>query len=230
MRKELTVAVLSLLFSGVSAIAEETADMKKYKIPDEVDCSVRKNDRVTVCLDKTGQKITGVLTKYAEGTLIRTYPLKDGILQGTATAYYISGGTLWEKPYIDGKLNGTVKKYYKSGGVESAEPYKDGKKEGVAKYYYENGTMLAQGIYIGGKRNGSTRFYTKEGVLSAEFNSENNRFISGFSYQDVKDANGNKKTDSDGKVVTEKHAFTQEELQEFNNHNSLIPIKGFSEL
>lgn len=69
-----------------------------YIIPDDVRCYVRKEDRVTFCTDHDGAPINGEMRKYREDELIRTYPLKDGVLNGTAVSYYISGGILAEKP------------------------------------------------------------------------------------------------------------------------------------
>ena len=65
-----------------------------YIIPDDVRCYVRKEDRVTFCTDHDGAPINGEMRKYREDELIRTYPLKDGVLNGTADSYYISGGIL----------------------------------------------------------------------------------------------------------------------------------------
>ena len=119
-----------------------------YIIPDDVRCYVRKEDRVTFCTDHDGAPINGEMRKYREDELIRTYPLKDGVLNGTAVSYYISGGILAEKPYKDGKLDGVAKTYYKTGKEETVVPYTAGKREGVAKYYYQNGYMQGQGIYM----------------------------------------------------------------------------------
>lgn len=97
-----------------------------YIIPDDVRCYVRKEDRVTFCTDHDGAPINGEMRKYREDELIRTYPLKDGVLNGTAVSYYISGGILAEKPYKGGKLDGVAKTYYKTGKEETVVPYTAG--------------------------------------------------------------------------------------------------------
>lgn len=151
-----------------------------YIIPDDVRCYVRKEDRVTFCTDHDGAPINGEMRKYREDELIRTYPLKDGVLNGTAVSYYISGGILAEKPYKGGKLDGVAKTYYKTGKEETVVPYTAGKREGVAKYYYQNGYMQGQGIYINGRLNGPSRLYDESGELVYELTYENDTVVSAY--------------------------------------------------
>lgn len=151
-----------------------------YIIPDDVRCYVRKEDRVTFCTDLDGAPVNGEMRKYREDELIRTYPLKNGVLNGTAVSYYISGGILAEKPYKDGKLDGVAKTYYKTGKEETVVPYTAGKREGVAKYYYQNGYMQGQGIYINGRLNGPSRLYDENGELVYELTYQNDTVTSAY--------------------------------------------------
>lgn len=164
--KTITLSVLALLMS-FSALADAdgkaTPQKEFYIIPEDVKCRVNKKDKITRCTDLNGTLITGEMRKFRENTLIRSYPLKDGILEGMAKAYYISGNKLSEKPYKKGQLDGLVKTYYKNGTLETATPYQKGKKEGVAKAYYENGTLEWQGIYINNALNGASRLYATNG-------------------------------------------------------------------
>lgn len=173
-----------------------------YIIPDDVRCYVRKEDRVTFCTDHDGAPVNGEMRKYREDELIRTYPLKDGVLNGTAVSYYISGGILAEKPYKDGKLDGVAKTYYKTGKEETVVPYTAGKREGVAKYYYQNGYMQGQGIYIGGRLNGSSRLYDTTGDLVYELTYQNDTVTSAYCmYKKSPDTGKRYRKDLDAKTV-----------------------------
>lgn len=183
-------AVAVLCFTASSLIAQETPSSNVYIIPDDASCTVRKEDRVTFCTDKEGNPITGELRKYRERELIRTYPLENGILNGTAMSYYINSGVLSEKPYVNGKLHGLVKTYYKNGKTESITPYTNGAKEGVAKSYYENGYMQAQGIFIGNSLNGASRMYDERGEFVYELTYQNNTIISGYCMYKTEPDNG----------------------------------------
>ena len=173
------ISSLRQIFPEPAPTAAQPAD-GVYIIPDDVRCYVRKEDRVTFCTDHDGAPINGEMRKYREDELIRTYPLKDGVLNGTAVSYYISGGILAEKPYKDGKLDGVAKTYYKTGKEETVVPYTAGKREGVAKYYYQNGYMQGQGIYINGRLNGPSRLYDESGELVYELTYENDTVVSAY--------------------------------------------------
>lgn len=173
-----------------------------YIIPDDVRCYVRKEDRVTFCTDLDGAPVNGEMRKYREDELIRTYPLKDGVLNGTAVSYYISGGILAEKPYKDGKLDGVAKTYYKTGKEETVVPYTAGKREGVAKYYYQNGYMQGQGIYIDGRLNGSSRLYDTTGDLVYELTYQNDTVTSAYCmYKKSPDTGKRYRKDLDAGIV-----------------------------
>ena len=163
-----------------TATSSPKAEKNYYVIPDDVRCYVRKEDSITFCTDYAGVPITGEMRKYRENELIRSYLLKDGILNGVTVSYYISGGILAEKTYKNGKLNGVTKTYYKTGKEETVIPYMDGKREGVAKYYYPNGYMQGQGIYIGDRLNGPSRLYDENGELVYELTYENDTIVSAY--------------------------------------------------
>lgn len=187
MHKIIPYTMAACLLTGVSAIAEETQATsvdenkpKVYILPDDVKCYIRKQDKITFCTDLNNAPITGELQKYQEAELIRKYPIKDGIIQGTVVAYYANGDIMSEKTYKKGKLDGEAKTYYKGNKIKTLTPYKQGKKEGVGKVYYENGFMQEQGIYINNKLNGKYRLYEENGEMVYELIFKNNDLVSGY--------------------------------------------------
>lgn len=225
MGKKLALAMAAAVVCGginaaadVSPVAaEETAapeQPKVYVMPDDVRCYLLKNERITYCTDKQGQPITGEMRKYREGELIRSYPLQNGILEGTAVSYYIHGGILSEKPYTKGKLNGAVKNYYENGKVSEVLPYINGIQEGVTKIYYENGYLQGQGIYIGGKQNGMTRLYDTAGNLVYELQYSDNRLASGYCL-----------TQKSPQAAPAKHELSAEEISLLNKNEIILELK-----
>ncbi len=173
----LSVGVALLSMPSLS-YAEDTAI---YVIPDEAKCVVRKQDKRTYCTDKSGNAITGELRRYKDNTLYRLYPLKGGILEGTALTYYSDSTLKSEKPYTNGQLNGMVKEYYASGVLESETPYVNGKKEGIGKIYNEDGKIFIQMIYTKDKANGEMRVYSDNQILYSFINA-NDKISSGKYY------------------------------------------------
>ncbi len=197
---------LTVMLSAATAIAAEQAAPKIYIIPDDVDCVVRKQDRVTYCTDKNGAPITGELHRYKEKELVRVYPLENGILNGVAINYFISGGVYSEKPYVHGKAEGMSTTYYKGGAVENTIPYVGNQKEGVAKYYYPDGTMQGQGIFVANKLNGPSRLYTESGIAVYELVYQNGTVVSGWCLvkekADAPDSSAKKKELSPAQINT----------------------------
>ncbi len=214
----------TVIFSSINAVAdvspdaeEETVAQKQPKVyimPDDVRCHLLKKERITYCIDKHGEPITGELRKYREGELIRSYPLQKGILEGTAVSYYIRGGILSEKPYTKGKLNGTVKNYYENGKVKDVLPYINGVQEGVTKIYYKNGYLQGQGIYINGKQNGMTRLYDTAGNLVYELQYNNDILTSGYCL-----------TQKSPQSAPSKHELTDEDINQLNKNQTSLELK-----
>lgn len=179
---------LNILYQSIAMLALlqpcNAEEKNIYVIPQEAQCSVRKADKITYCIEKrTGEPITGELHRYFNNNLKSVYPLTNGILEGAAYAYYTNGTVKSEKPYSQGKLNGIVKEYTDKGQLIAETPYENGLQEGVAKYYNTDGTILAQAIYENGKTNGEMRIYVPDGTVLYSFINEDGMFVSGtYSY------------------------------------------------
>lgn len=148
--------VLSVLFS--TAISAEES-IKRYVTPDDVQCSLKAPQNIMFCTDNDGTPLTGEMVKYFEGTIIRLYTLKEGILDGTGYVYYADGTPKSEIPYVRGQVNGVMKKYDRMGKLSEEIPYQNNKKEGIAKYYDEKGSLISQIVYLEDKPNGDMYIY-----------------------------------------------------------------------
>lgn len=153
-----------------------------YIIPKDAKCTVRKTDKLTFCTDLNDAPITGELRRYQDNNLIRLYPLKDGLLEGTAITYYANGNPQTEKQYKKGVLNGLMREYNYTGSLQTEIPYRNGLKEGIAKTYDENGNMVSQMIYSNDALNGEMRIYTPDGKTLYSFQNEENKLVSGTYY------------------------------------------------
>lgn len=173
------IGLVAALFSNINTAQ---SDPEIYIIPEEAKCVIRKADKLTFCTDLEGKPITGELHRYQDNTLIRMYPLKDGLLEGTAITYYANGRPKSEKTYTAGILNGSVREYYDSGSLQDEIPYVNGIKEGIAKSYREDGKMFSQMIYVEDALNGEMRLYTPEGKTLYSFENEENKLVSGTYY------------------------------------------------
>lgn len=153
-----------------------------YSIPKDAVCRINKQEKKTICTDNDGKRITGKVQRFAEGKLIMSYEVKNGLFNGKALRYYLTDLLYSEKNYDNGVLEGDVKTYYENGVLMSVIPYKNGSKEGVAKYYYEDGNLQGQGIYINNKSNGAFRFYAPNGTTSFDFTMENDKIAKAVCY------------------------------------------------
>lgn len=173
---------IGLALTLLGNVAKAHASPEIYIIPDDAKCTVRKTDKLTYCTDLDGKPITGELRRYQDNTLVRIYPMSEGLLEGTATTYYANGTPQSQKQYKKGVLNGVVREYANNGSLQTETPYINGLKEGIAKVYNENGKMLSQMIYSEGELNGEMRIYTPAGKTLYSFENEDGKLISGTYY------------------------------------------------
>ncbi len=174
---------IGLTIALIYGVSISTAQSKPeiYLIPDEAKCTVRA-DKLNYCTDMAGKPITGELHRYQGDTLVRSYALKNGLLEGSTITYYANRFPKLEKQYKKGVLNGFVRQYYANGSLETEMPYVNGIKEGIAKSYGKDGQMLSQMIYAGDALNGEMRLYTPEGKTLYSFENEENKLVAGSYY------------------------------------------------
>lgn len=179
-----------LLSSSTGNTAEEAAVPQIYIVPTDAECSYNKTNRTMSCTDKDGAPITGEVRQYQENTLVRQYPVVEGLVEGLAVAHYTTGELMTEKPYTAGKLNGEIKSYDERGRLQKITPYVDGKKEGVEKEYHEDGYLQVQAIIVNGKYNGAAKMYDKDGNTLLDLTYANNKIARGSCYYKANDAKG----------------------------------------
>ena len=176
-------ALFLTLILSTPVLAE--VDIKRYITPDDVQCSLKAPQNIMFCTDNDGAPITGEMVKYFEGTIIRLYTLKDGILDGTGYVYYTDGTPKSEIPYIQGQVNGIMKKYDRMGKLSEEIPYQNNKKEGIAKYYDEKGSLISQMVYLDDEPNGDMYIYDSlKKIPLYRLKNLSGQFISGtYTYQ-----------------------------------------------
>ena len=189
-------------------------NVKVYIIPQEVKCKKDKN-RITHCTDKAGTPITGLMHKYREDELIRTYEMTDGVLNGKASSYYVRIDQKYsEKNYKEGRLNGESYEWHKNGVLKSVIPYVEGRKEGIYKAYDEEGRMREQAIYIGGKLNGPSRIYATDKNIIFDLNFANNQLQKGTCLYQEKTPAIKQGTKEQRKLIRRK--LSKEEINKIN--------------
>lgn len=218
--------LFSILLSSVTAVsAQEASEPNIYIIPKDVNCVVRRLDKVTYCTDKnTGLPVTGEMYKYREGRKIQFYPMENGVLEGTAVKYYLSGGVQSEKNYKQGQLDGVVKNYYSHGVLSSEETYVSGKKEGISRTYDDKGNLLGQAIYIEGQLNGEMRLYDRSGQQLYSFNTSEDKLVSGSYY--FKDADKILVTEIPPTIIAALNNKCLELQTEFTEDSCAVVFKG----
>lgn len=174
------LVLMAAVVGGIGKIHAEEANI--YIVPDEAHCLYSKSQKTMRCIDNEGKPINGIIHKYKENQLIREYPVKNGLIEGTAVAHYTNGEIMMEKPYTAGKLNGEVKSYDKDGKLVKITPYINGKKEGVEKHYAEEGFLQEQMVIINGKLNGPAKLYDKDGNTIINLTYAQNRIANGLCY------------------------------------------------
>ena len=65
--------------------------------------------------------------------------LKEGLLEGLRTVYYLDGTTSYFRNYINGVENGESKEYFQNGRIHQEGVFKNGKRNGDGIYYSADG-------------------------------------------------------------------------------------------
>jgi antitoxin component YwqK of YwqJK toxin-antitoxin module len=89
----------------------------------------------------------------------------NGLKNGSAKVYYVTGQVAEDKTWKMGKLNGPCKKYFESGQLKYTGQYVDGKIEGKAVYYFSSGKIDGEGVYKNDLKDGVWNYYTEDGKL-----------------------------------------------------------------
>ena len=161
---------------------EKTINKPKEKtvyLSKETHCRFRKKDKKTYCTDKNNKRITGEIRRYADGEIVLSIPVKNGLIDGKITSNDVKGNLIYTKEYKKGIQEGMHTTYYKDGKIASQVPYINNKKDGVAKYYYENGFLEIQYTYIEDKIDGQAKIYDNSGQILFDLITANNKIIEG---------------------------------------------------
>ena len=119
---------------------------------------IRKELEKDIMTDKLrdGEKINGEIkiyhhqhSKYPQAKFIAT--LKEGMLHGKFTKYFLNGVLAVEGNHAFGKLDGEYKEFYMNGNVKCSGTYVDGIKDGEWRRFKEDGTFDRRNDYMGGE-------------------------------------------------------------------------------
>ena len=175
-----TMLTTSIASANANTIKDTTIPQKKeIYLQKNTRCRYRKKDKRTYCLDKENKRITGEIRAYQDGKIVRSIPVKNGLVHGKIIAKYTNGNMMYTKEYKNGIQDGLHETYNDNNQIYTSIPYKNGVKEGVAKFYYENGFLYTQCIYTENKMDGNARSYDNKGNLLFDLIMANNKVAAG---------------------------------------------------
>ena len=104
---------------------------------------------------------------YTEEGVLESKGAMEGKKRSGKWIYYNSNGEsiLSEESYSNGLLNGEAKTYYVSGKITEILNYKNGKLHGNIKRFADNGNLLDDLNYVNGKLQGAAKYYNLQGKL-----------------------------------------------------------------
>lgn len=184
-KKVFYLIITTALTTGITSISayatKNTTPSPKKEIYLQKDtyCRYRKKDKKTYCLDKENKRITGEIRAYQDGKIIRSIPVKNGLIHGKIVAKYTNGNMSYTTEYKNGIQEGLHETYYDNNQINTSIPYQNGKKEGVAKFYYENGYLYTQCTYTEDKKDGAARIYDDKGNLLFDLITANDKIVTG---------------------------------------------------
>lgn len=104
----------------------------------------------------------------ANGGVVYTGDIKEGVCDGTGTLYNQSGVLVYEGKFTDNAYNGHGKGYAADGSLQYEGEYVGNVYEGEGTLYYPSGAVKYKGSFSGGFYSGNGFLYTEKGELIYE--------------------------------------------------------------
>lgn len=104
----------------------------------------------------------------ADGQIIYTGDIKNGVCEGTGVLKDRQGRLLYEGEFKQNKYEGTGVLYYPSGNKKYEGSFAENVYQGDGTYYADDGTVLYAGAFQNGKYEGEGKAYSEKGVLLYE--------------------------------------------------------------
>ena len=123
------------------------------------------------CLKESGQPFTGMMLEFQPENpkqLLSEIPLKEGVANGLARAWYPSGQLEMKEPFVNGKSHGTRTRYYENGKVRSVATIVQGTLHGPFQEFHDNGQLAVEMTLVNGVGQGPSRAWHPSGKLKAE--------------------------------------------------------------
>jgi len=143
------------------------------------------NTKPSICFEIDAQTTNGIiflkgmnepysgnnLCNYTNGQVKSKGNIKNGKLDGKATAWYENGQIWSEELYIEGNLvDKTRYSYHENGEIQSEAHYINGKLEGIGTNWYANGQIWSEENYKDGKKDGKWTSWYENGLKRSEEN------------------------------------------------------------
>ncbi|MCH9031269.1 MAG: toxin-antitoxin system YwqK family antitoxin, partial [candidate division Zixibacteria bacterium] len=90
------------------------------------------------------------------------------VVEGTRTAYFISGEKFSEVPVKNGRENGTMRVWDQEGIKTADIEFSDGAQNGKSVFWYENGNKRLEIDFVDGFENGTWKTWYPDGALWVE--------------------------------------------------------------
>ena len=155
------IVILILLFGvRVSAISQQKKRINFY----ELDVIKGKYYQPNTIDPYSGMAVVD----FPNGKKRMRIPIKDGLVEGTATEWYDNGQKSYEASYQIGQQEGLEKQWFENGQLKLQIPYVNGLANGECQEYHKDGSLKSEGRFVGGKEEGVHVWYFKNGVKDQE--------------------------------------------------------------
>lgn len=114
-----------------------------------------------------GELFSGQIThNLLDGTLLRNYSVRDGLLDGLNQEFNNDGNLSVKANFSNGYGNGRFEVYHENGQLFEEGSLNNNKIEGEYKSYFENGSIQAKGSYENNQRVGIWDFFNENESLT----------------------------------------------------------------
>jgi hypothetical protein len=131
------------------------------------------------------QEINGFKQEYYKnGNLMRSFTIRDGLVDGSYKFYSDSGQLVSDQLYRNGAMDGPLTTYYRNGQIKSVSNFSNNQLQGSAKEYYENGNLKKESNFTGEpfRFTGQATTYYESGKIESEITMSDGEFKQSINY------------------------------------------------
>lgn len=112
---------------------------------------------------------TVVREHYANNTLRREAPMRNGRLNGTVLGWFDNGQLQYRRTYRDGKEVGTHTGWHANGTRRFEYAYADGLMNGLAREWSEDGRLVSEFNFVDGQESGQQQMWNADGSIRSNY-------------------------------------------------------------